>query len=223
MEPAATVLDVTLVDLDGSLTDAAKRSGWLEDARRTVLSHHDVRQVELAPGTAFVCPGNSLGVMDSGVAFTLSRVVFPGIEARVREAFERLGERTASGCPFLPIGRAAVVATQHRDVFLIAAPSMWTTQDVRGTRNAYHATYAALSAASDEDRRIRRIVVPGVGTGRGMLAADEALRQMTLAHDDFVSGRGRRYTRNEIESEQRPWPENAEFTSFVQYERYIPH
>ncbi len=207
------ILHVTLVDLGGSLSVAAKRCGWLEHPLREVLPACDVRDVEQAPGTAFVSPCNSVGLMDGGVDFTLSRVMFPGVEARVRSAFERFGERTADGRAFMPIGCAVTVKTQREGVTLVAAPAMWTTQDVRGTRNAYHATYAALAEAA-EDPKVRRVVFPGMGTGRGMLAADEALRQMTLAHEDFAAGRGQRYTRNEIEAEQRQWPENAEFRGY---------
>lgn len=52
---------------------------------------------------------------------------------------------------------------------LVAAPTMWLPQDVRGTRNAYHATYAALAAA-------------------GMLDKDEALAQMEQARADVAAG-----------------------------------
>jgi O-acetyl-ADP-ribose deacetylase (regulator of RNase III) len=225
---------VTLVDLHGKLVTAADQVGWREvhpsgwtevrdvpgapgsafvrPARQEVelLGWTDVQDVEMTPGTGFVSPANSLGFMDGGIDYVLSRVMFPGVEAQVKDAIASHKCMTLLGRAYLPIGRAVVVPTQHEGVKLVAAPTMWLPQDVRGTHNAYHAMYAALDAAT-RDGGIRRLVVPGLGTGCGRLSAEEAVAQMRDAHCDFVAGRGPRFSAGEIEAEQPNWYENTEF------------
>ena len=85
---------VVLVDLHGSIVTAAR--GW---AGIETLAWTDVRDVPAGPGTAFVSPANSLGFMDGGIDFVLSRFMFPGVEASVKAAFAREGAQ---------IGRAHV-------------------------------------------------------------------------------------------------------------------
>jgi O-acetyl-ADP-ribose deacetylase (regulator of RNase III) len=202
---------VTLIDLHGSLADAARSLGWASAGTGTIeaLEYKDVREVPRSPGTAFVSPANSLGFMDGGIDFALSRIMFPGVETAVKAAIAAGGRSTLLGRPFLPIGRAVVVPTQVDGVRLVAAPTMWLPQDVRGTHNAYHATYAALAAATDAG--VERLVIPGMGTGCGMLAAEEAVRQMMRAHLDFAAGLPPAYDAAEIEREQPCWYENTEF------------
>jgi O-acetyl-ADP-ribose deacetylase (regulator of RNase III) len=198
---------VALVDKYGSLVDAAQRAGWLE---AELLPYTDVREVARSPGTAFVSPANSLGFMDGGIDYTLSRVMFPGVEQLVKDAIAQQGVPTMLGRMHLPIGRAVVVPTPgHDGGLLVSAPTMWLPQDVRGTRNAYHATYAALAAASDAGAGL--VVLPGMATGCGMVPADEAVAQMARAHRDFARGRPAAHGQQEIVAEQPLWYENTEF------------
>ena len=176
--------ELVLVDKYGSLVDAALRAGW---TGVQMLGYTDVVEVPRTRGTAFVSPANSLGFMDGGIDFVLSRVMFQGVEARVKASFARHGSISRLGRPFLPVGSATVVPAYDDaslGVFLIAAPTMWLPQDVRGTRNAYHAMLAVLNAAAAHPE-IRTVVVPGLCTRCGMMPADEAIAQMRDAHQTF--------------------------------------
>lgn len=209
-------LRLTLLDLHGALVDAARTLQW---AGVELLGWTDVAEVERAPGTAFVSPANSLGFMDGGIDYVLSRVMFPGLEGRVKAAIRAAGHTTLLGRPYLPIGRAVSVATpQREDVRLIAAPTMWLPQDVRGTHNAYHAMYAVLAEAARlaaAGAALRRVVLCGLGTGCGMLAPVEAVAQMRAAHEDFCAGRPPRWDAAAIAAEQPDVYMNTEFKAIA--------
>lgn len=198
---------VTFVSYHGALGDAALECGWDVE----VLNFTDVRDVPLLPGTAYVSPANSLGFMDGGIDYVYSRIMFPGLEADVKRAIADHGGNTSKlGRPFLPIGRALVVPVTPPGVYMVVAPTMLMPHDVRGTHNAYHATYAALKAACDHGN-ITRLIIPGMCTGCGMMGAAEAVGQMKRAHDDFLAGRPPAWTPEQIVAEQPPWYENTEF------------
>ena len=201
---------LVLVDLHGSVADAAHKLGWAVDEVRPYTSVADVPRT---PGTAFVSPANALGFMDGGIDYVLSRVMFPGVEQRVKAAFaSSSGGTTLLGRPYMPIGRAAVVsADADAGVRLVAAPTMWMPQDVRSTHNAYHAMYAALSAAAAAADPIHTLVTSGLCTGCGMMPAEQAVAQMRDAHVDFLAGRAPRYTAEQVAAEQPLLYENTEF------------
>jgi O-acetyl-ADP-ribose deacetylase (regulator of RNase III) len=199
---------LVLVDLHGSVADAARKLGWHVDE---ILPYTSVADVPREPGTAFVSPANSMGFMDGGIDFILSRIMFPGVEERVKASFACLGSTTLLGRPYLPIGRATVVpAHQDSGVMLVAAPTMWMPHDVRGTHNAYHAMYAVLRAAAEQES-IHTVVTSGLCTGCGMMPPEQAVAQMRDAHMDFLQGRGPRYTLDDIVAEQPAVYENTEF------------
>lgn len=181
---------VTLVDRFGELSAAVDRVGWPELAR--VLTYTDVRDVPAAPDrrVAYVSPANSLGFMDGGIDMVYSRHMFPGVEGAVRAAIRARGRTTLLGRPYLDIGEALAVDVVRAEggarQLLIAAPTMWMPQCVQGTRNAYHALYAALGEAASNG--VDELITPGLCTGVGMMPADQAVRQMAEAHADFVRG-----------------------------------
>ena len=198
-----------MVDLHAAVADAARKLGWAVDE---VLPYTSVADVPRTPGTAFVSPANSLGFMDGGIDYVLSRVMFPGVEQRVKAAFARGAATTLLGRPYLPIGRAVVVDATDDDhgVQLVAAPTMWLPQDVRGTHNAYHAMYAALRAAASTTT-IHTLVTSGLCTGCGRMPPEQAVAQMRDAHADFLAGRPPRYTAEQVAAEQPALYENTEF------------
>lgn len=205
--PHVPAMRVTLVDKFYSLVDAANAVGWTEVEK---VGGTDIRDVPLVPGTAVVSPANSLGFMDGGIDYVLSRVMFPGVEQRVKAAIARSGQVTKLGRPYLPIGEAVTVPTGRPGVALIAAPTMWLPQRVDGTHNPYHAMYAVLRAAS-QDPSITHVVVPGLCTGVGMVRPPHAVRMMMEAHRDFVRGRPARWDAAAIVSEQPTVYMNSEF------------
>ena len=124
----------------------------------SAISCTDVRDVTLdrdAKRTGYVSPANSRGDMDGGIDYTLSRIIFPGVEARVKAAIAAQSPTLCSNGspPRLAIGKAVVVPAldlvfeDPPRLVLIAAPTMSVPQDVHKTHNAYSAMYAALVAA----------------------------------------------------------------------------
>lgn len=200
-------MKITLVDLHGSIADAAQSLGWSDIS---IAPWTDIKDVPREPGSAFVSPANSLGFMDGGIDYVLSRVMFPGVEARVKSAFKSKGNVNRLGRFYLPIGKAVAVETQLPGVFLIAAPTMWLPQDVRGTQNAYHAMYAILEAARRRPD-IQHLYLCGLCTGCGMMAPAEAVSQMHAAYTDFMQARPRRYSPEEIVAQQPDVFMNTEF------------
>lgn len=198
---------VTLVDRLQTLVDAAAKVGWTEVQTR---GGTDIKDVQLAPGTAVVSPANSLGFMDGGIDYVLSRIVFPGIERTVKKAIADRGEHTKLGRLYLPIGETVIVPTHRDGVFLISAPTMWLPQPVGCTHNPYHAMYAILRDAS-RSPHIDHVVVPGLCTGCGKMGAEEAVRLMMQAHRDFLEGKPPRWSPKEIVDEQPLVYMNTEF------------
>lgn len=191
-----------------SLADAAYAAGWPGE----VMPWTDLSGVALAhePGSATVSPANSMGLMNGGVDFAISRVMFPGVEEALQDAL------FAKGLPYLPIGRAlAVPVPNEPDVFVISAPTMWLPQDVQGTHNAYHATYAALDAARGVG--VTTVLFPGMCTGAGMMPAAEALRQMTQAAEDNAKCLPARWGLHDIAAEQPRTLNNAEFHAMTKF------
>lgn len=87
-------MKLTLVDMASSLVDAATRLGWTEVEK---LGNTDIRDVALCSGMALVSPANSLGFMDGGIDYVLSRQILPGIERKVKHAISRVGKVTKLG------------------------------------------------------------------------------------------------------------------------------
>ena len=161
-------MKIILVDRFKSLVDAAGKIGW--DVEKHAFT--DIKDVPMEKGYAFVSPANSLGFMDGGIDYVLSRVMFKDIEPKVKSAFKQLGYISELGRPYCPIGKAVRVPTEFQGIYLIAAPTMWLPQDVHKTNNAYHAMYAILKEC---DESVQTLVVPGLCTGCGMMTAMDAI------------------------------------------------
>jgi O-acetyl-ADP-ribose deacetylase (regulator of RNase III) len=195
-----------LIDLNDSIVNAAKEIEWNIELH----SKTNINTIPLIKGTCFISPANSLGYMDGGFDYVLSRIMFPKIEAKLKKLIKDLGTKTLLGRPFLQIGKALTIETQVPDVFLIASPTMWLPQDVRGTNNAYHAMYAVLKEASSNPL-IKDIYFTGFCTGYGKLEPRDAIEQMKLAHDDFLNNKPAKYSEDEIIEEQLKYYMNTEF------------
>lgn len=133
---------------------------------------------------AYAAPGNSHGIMDGGLD-RLLRARFPGVEARVQRAIDRMGG-------LLPVGQAITVETDDAEIpFLVYAPTMPVPGSLSSTRNVHAAMLAILNAVADHnasnDEEIRSIVITGLGTGVGRLAPDAATSQMRAAFEEFLA------------------------------------
>jgi O-acetyl-ADP-ribose deacetylase (regulator of RNase III) len=138
---------------------------------------------------AVVSPANSFSLMRGGIDAVYS-AAWPGIEQRVRSAVLAFhgGE--------LPVGEAVVVATgSTRPGWLFSAPTMRAPATVLplGTVHPYLAARAVFRlwrTGRVEDGRpvrqaIRRIGIPGLGTGVGGVSAESCARQVAAAWDEL--------------------------------------
>jgi O-acetyl-ADP-ribose deacetylase (regulator of RNase III) len=130
----------------------------------------------LAAGVdAIVSPANSFGRMDGGIDLHYRNQLGLGLERLLRELIARRYENGE-----LPVGEAIVVPTKHGSIKrMIAAPTMRTPQNIRGTDNVRRATLAALRmAAGVREPAIARLGMPGMGTGVGRMDPFDAAEQM---------------------------------------------
>lgn len=192
---------VILVDIGTSLADSAARI-WPEIE---VLKNTDMVHIPIMHGTAFVSPANSRGAMGpgAGIDAVYSQAMFPGIEGRVKAAIRSVGVADRMGGNFLPVGQAIKVDD------LIVSPTMLLPQNVSGTRNAFLAFNAALWCA---DRNgVDTLFVPGMCTGWGRMAPDNAITQMKQAYDLYKAGEHHGVSAQQILDEQPKYYENTEF------------
>ncbi len=177
---------ILLVDRTPSLVRA-----WSE----VFANHENVTAIEgdffAHEADAMVSPANSFGNMDGGLDAAIRDALGGTIEGAVRRVIleRHHGE--------LHVGAAEVVeTTSERWPFLVVAPTMRVPESVASTVNAYVAFRAALLAvvrhnqAGSHPHRIASLLVPGLGTGIGMMDPRRCAAQMRIALDQ-VSGPAR--------------------------------
>lgn len=87
----------------------------------------------------------------------------------------------------LPVGQAVIIETLDQTIpFLISAPTMRVPMDVSDTVNAYLAFRAAIRVAQchnkSQERKIDRVLCPGLGTAVRRMRPEVCARQMHYAH-----------------------------------------
>lgn len=173
--------EVVLADINEEVCVA-----WRQMIRHQMVAVEYGDLLEVA-ADAYVSPANSQGIMDGGLDRQL-RARFPGVEARVLRAIDELGG-------VLPVGRAVTVETQDADVpYLICVPTMALPGRISGSGNAYAAMLAALREVArfnfSNENGIGSVAIPGLGTGVGRLAPEEAASQMRDALEQFLGETG---------------------------------
>lgn len=160
-----------------------------------------VQLIKPEGGVAYVSPANSFLFMDGGIDWVYSRMMFPNLERHVKREARKACPKTSLGRPFLPIGKAMLLSIPGSQAAMVMSPTMFFPQDVRGTNNAYHATYAAVRCALDSGC-VSHLVIPGMCTGIGKMVFDQAAQQMSDAINDALAGKEARYTEEQIRLEQ---------------------
>jgi len=134
-----------------------------------------------------VSAANSFGLMDGGVDLAIIDFFGKELEMRVQQHILNnfFGEQ--------PVGTSVIIETGH-DVhpFLAHTPTMRVPMAIHGTDNVYLAMKGMLEAVwrhnrLEENRKINRVVCPGLGTGYGKMSNEEAARQMKLAYENFFN------------------------------------
>ena len=167
-------LKLHLVDLNDTLV-AAWRDAFAAMPEVTVTAA-DILTV--ASG-ALVSPANSYGHMDGGIDAEYSAFFGTRVQRAVYDVVARRSER------MIPVGAAEVVETGHSRVpFLIVAPTMEVPEQVPPS-NSYRALRAALRAAGRWSDRVTDVYCPGLATGVGCVAPEEAAREMAAAYRDW--------------------------------------
>ena len=175
-----------------SLNDA-----FTEKIRLHGLEAYTMRIQDFVPRpqtkTFYVSPANSLCFMDGGMDHALSKIVFPGIEPRVKDAVRKLGMTTKFGRPYLPIGSSMIVqgrGDENTHRFLVVAPTMLLPQDVSQTRNAYFATMAVLYnvlVMHEESLDRVDILLTSFCGGYGKMDVETSVQQILDGIRDFHS------------------------------------
>lgn len=143
----------------------------------------------------FLSPANSFGQMTGGIDYTLSRVIFPGCEAHVRNRLQLCPTKTILGRSYLDIGSALYIPLPTYRSALIVSPTMFFPEDVSTTMNAYISFLAALLLmkkvhVSDESV----LVATSHCCGFGCMDPAESARQMYDAYMDFTQNRINEHT-----------------------------
>lgn len=136
----------------------------------TAVVHGSLIEVDVE---AIVNAANSQGLMGGGVAGFLKKAA--GAEVEVEAVAQ---------AP-IPVGQAAVTSAGALERFraIIHAPTMERPAMRIPPENVYQATSGALRAA--DEAGFASLAIPGMGTGVGGVAHDEAARQMVRAIREF--------------------------------------
>ena len=137
---------------------------------------------------AIVSPANSFGFMDGGLDLQISRFFGWHVQERLQEMIKSKhhGE--------LLVGSAEIVLTNHDLIpYVISAPTMRVPMILRNSANIYLATRAVLKLVRYGKfpdgklvrENVKKIAIPGMGTGVGRLPFDICALQMKKAVDDF--------------------------------------
>lgn len=140
---------------------------------------------ELPEFDCMVSAANSFGLMDGGVDLAIIRFFGNRLQVTVQNRIlsEYLGEQ--------PVGTSMIVKTGNPQYPYIAhTPTMRVPMEIAHTDNVYKAMWAMLLAVRnhnlDDERKIKTIACPGLGTATGRVPYPEAARQMAVAYRYFL-------------------------------------
>ncbi|MFN8419531.1 MAG: macro domain-containing protein [Anaerolineae bacterium] len=134
----------------------------------------------------FVSAANSFGLMDGGVDAAITRFFGEQLMRRVQENIieQYFGEQ--------PVGTSMIVETgAARFPYLAHTPTMRVPMAISRTDHVYLAMWAMLRAVHQhnqtQERQIKTVACPGLGTGVGKMSPNEAARQMALAYHNYLN------------------------------------
>lgn len=141
-----------------------------------VVKYQDVNNI------ALISPANCFGYMNGGIDRTYSKIMYRGLENKVRNLYKQYGFEYQPNRHIVKIGSSITVKIDNlSNQYLICAPTMFLPQDVSTTNNAFKAFYAVLCAIDKSGIQIDTIVTPPFCTGTGKMNPVEAANQMLQA------------------------------------------
>ena len=188
MTPEAAPFQLVLSAVDTGLAEAWKL--FFSDVDGVIVNSGNILDVEC---DAVVSPANSFGFMDGGIDGLYLDHFGKEIQLAVRQLiFERYdGE--------LLVGEADIVETGDGSIpYLIAAPTMRVPMKLGDTVNPYLAARAVFRllnsgtfmtgahAGESVLSKVRRVAMPGLGTGVGGVGPVTCARQVRAAYGDIV-------------------------------------
>jgi len=192
-------MEIIITDTRLAVVDALQKmfSNFQIPASRRVtirVEHGDVCVWD-ARNTCFVNAGNCVGDM-SGKLDTVLLGLVPGAEKDVLRALSVHGDVSRGGVRHFPLF-SALMSPGTNGRWLLTAPCMYVggPLDLRGTRNAFHATHTALSHLYQALRSgvvLDRVVMTGTCSGHGRMNRDVMAKQMfeafrsVLVNDNMV-------------------------------------
>jgi hypothetical protein len=90
--------------------------------------------------------------MDGGIDYALSRIIFPGVEKKVKQIVKDMNITNLLGQYYLPIGSSIIIDDLENNIgdgnkttsSLVISPTMLLPHNVSNTKNAYYCTMAIL-------------------------------------------------------------------------------
>jgi len=123
----------------------------------------------LMESDAVVSPANCFGIMDGGIDKVYRDMFGSSLEDRVQDAIKTAGSFNGSGRAFLPIGEALIVRTEDkRSPYFIVAPTV-VMPGHEATADHVERAFFAIVQLVLANKKIRRVVCPGLGCGVGRL------------------------------------------------------
>jgi len=196
-------VEILFCDIYKKFTDACskliKENDHLLEHFKFGVYFGDIRDLK-EKNAAYISPANSFGSMGGGIDEIYSRDMFYGIDKIVMDKISKLETKSdlnrsfddlfkTKDKPNLPIGEAIITSLEnypkYSTCYLITAPTMIYPMSIQGTDNPYKAFLACLKIIGD-NRQIRCLICPGLGTGVGGISAQESAEQIFKALNDFV-------------------------------------
>ena len=150
--------------------------------------------------TYYVSPANSLCFMDGGIDFALSRIVFPGIEHRIKTIVKYLNNVNLLGRTYLPSG-GSIIEYSKENKALVVSPTMLLPQNVSKTKNAYYATMAILYNIVINRKEVLEdidILFTSFCCGYGKMDIDTCIQQIQEGIRDYPNYKPTRILENII-------------------------
>ncbi len=145
----------------------------------------------------YFSPANSFLFFDGGVDKVYWRM-FPKLQKTAQKLLKNYDMKTSLGRNYLPIGSSLMVPVEdlmqkYTNNYVVACPTMFRPQDIRGTRNVYYAFLAGIALIEKYNRLngdvIDTLVCPGLGTGYGKISFEESAKQIKEAFTDYFDGK----------------------------------